>query len=109
MGGGVDGGPTVWVVQDAGDKDIVPAERYGRLQTLMSSRSQIYRDSRGAVAWIERKLRDFSDDDYLLALGDPIAIGIACAVAAAVNQGRFKVLKWSRNEQDYYPIQVSLS
>ncbi len=41
-------------------------------------------------------LKDFSDDDYLVAVGDPSAIAVAAAIAAEVNNGRFKLLKWDK-------------
>ena len=48
------------------------------------------------------------DEDYLLLMGDPSAIGIACAIAATQNRGKFKCLKWDRREYKYYPIEVNL-
>ena len=53
-------------------------------------------------------VNDFSDDDYLLLMGDPSAIGIACAVASSNNRGRFKCLKWDKREYKYYPVEVNL-
>ncbi len=57
---------------------------------------------------IKRKLENFSDEDYLVLIGDPSAIGIVCAAAAAKNNGRFKLLKWDRREKLYVPIQIDL-
>ena len=41
-------------------------------------------------------------------MGDPSAIGIACAVASSNNRGRFKCLKWDKREYKYYPVEVNL-
>jgi hypothetical protein len=41
-------------------------------------------------------------------MGDPSAIGIACAIAATQNRGKFKCLKWDRREYKYYPLEVNL-
>jgi len=41
-------------------------------------------------------------------MGDPASIGLCCAVAAAVNSGRFKVLKWDRQSRDYYAVSLEL-
>ena len=57
---------------------------------------------------MERKLVKFTSDDYLMLSGDPVCIGIACALAAAANNWRFKVLKWDRQEERYYPIEIDL-
>ena len=41
---------------------------------------------------LKRKLRNFNDEDHLLMMGDPAAMGIACCVAAEMNRGKFKIL-----------------
>ena len=100
--------PSVWVVQETPGRNVLPAQKWGMLEVLLPSSSQIYLDASPSVDTIRRKLRDFSDEDYLIAIGDPVAIGIACAVAAEQNDGRFKLLKWDRQEGQYYPVQVTL-
>ena len=60
------------------------------------------------VQTLNEKLRDFSDDDYLVAVGDPSAIAIAGAIAASNNRGRFKMLKWDKESRKYIKIEVNL-
>jgi hypothetical protein len=60
------------------------------------------------VSRIKRKLDKFTDEDYLVLIGDPAVIGIVCSVAAAKNNGRFKVLKWDRREKLYVPLQIDI-
>jgi len=67
------------------------------------------RDITDTVRRMIRKLSKFTDDDYLLLAGDPAGIAIASALAAQHNMGRFKVLKWDRLEQRYYPLEVNLN
>ena len=54
-------------------------------------------------------VNDFSDDDYLLLIGDPAMIGVACSVASYNNRGKYKVLKYDRRTYTYYPIQIDLN
>jgi hypothetical protein len=54
-------------------------------------------------------LRDFGDDDYILAVGDWILVGLAMAVAAQANDGRFNVLKWHRGDRRYYAVAVDMN
>ena len=49
------------------------------------------------------------DDDYLLLIGDPSIIGVACAVASDINMGRFKVLKWDRRREKYLPLEIDIT
>jgi len=44
----------------------------------------------------------------LLLIGDPAIIAVAGAIASENNNGRFKVLKWDRNEMKYYDIEIDL-
>ncbi|HIK68296.1 MAG TPA: hypothetical protein EYF95_10050 [Flavobacteriales bacterium] len=60
------------------------------------------------VSRLKKGLKDFSDSDYLLLIGDPAAIGLATAVACDINRGKFRFLKWDRQEKKYYPITVNI-
>jgi hypothetical protein len=53
---------------------------------------------------LKSKLKDFSDDDYLLAMGDPAAIAIASIIAGDVNNGVVNILKWDRENRAYYNV-----
>jgi hypothetical protein len=41
-------------------------------------------------------------------MGDPVAIAIASMIAAEVNNGRVKFLKWDRENSCYYSVEVDL-
>ena len=58
---------------------------------------------------LKRKLRDFNDNDHLLMMGDPAAMGIACCVASEMNRGKFKILKWDKMQKRYYSVQINLN
>ena len=57
---------------------------------------------------LQKELKDFNDNDYLLLIGDPAIIGLCCAIAADINNGKFKVLKWDRNDKRYYDLEIDL-
>jgi len=99
---------TVFVVQEVVGKNILSAEKYGDLELLLPEGSQLVLSTAPTVRRLKSKLKDFSDEDYLLLMGDPSAIGIACAVASSNNRGRFKCLKWDKREYKYYPVEVDL-
>ena len=98
----------VFVVQEVSGRNILSAEKYGELELLLPNNSQIVLSSGPTVRRLNQKLKNFSDDDYLLLMGDPSAIGIACAIASSNNRGRFKCLKWDNREFRYYPVQINL-
>ena len=98
----------VFVVQEVSGRNILSAGKYGELELLLPNNSQIVLSSGPTVRRLNQKLKNFSDDDYLLLMGDPSAIGIACAIASSNNRGRFKCLKWDKREFRYYPVQINL-
>ena len=98
---------TVYVLQEMG-RNIRSAEKFGDLKVLLPDNRQIVLSS-GAIAFkLKQELKNFNDDDYLLLIGDPAIIAVAAAVAAKVNNGFFKVLKWDRDDKAYYDIEIDL-
>lgn len=87
--------------------DFSPAAVYGELTPLLgSNRSPL---SPGPlVADVRSKLKNFNDADSILAVGDPVVIGIVVAVAAQVNDGRVAVLKWDRETRSYIRVAFNI-
>jgi hypothetical protein len=99
---------TVFVVQEVPGRNLTPAYKYGELKLLLEARTNLMLGTANVVRELRKPLMDFNDDDYLLLMGDPAAIGLVCAMASHHNQGRFKVLKWDREESMYYPVSMDV-
>lgn len=99
----------VYVVQEMANHDIASAFKYGELVALLPSNTNIQISTIPTVRTLRNKLRDFKDGDFLLLTGDPVAIGLACSIAAFYNAGRYAVLKWDRREKMYIPIKVDIT
>ena len=104
-----EGKPTVFLVQENPYISVLSAADYGEIVVLFESGQQIMFSPQPAIRKLKRKLKDFSDDDYLLMMGDPAAMGIACCIAAEMNRGKFNILKWDKKAQRYYPVSVNLN
>ena len=98
---------TVYVVQENPKVDIISATKYGELIPLANPTEQLHLNPSRIISQFKRKLTKFSDNDYLLLLGDPALIGVAVTVASDVNNGKVSVLKWDRIEKMYYPVKLS--
>ena len=98
---------TVYVLQEMG-RNIRSAEKFGDLKIVLPDNKQMILSSGPLTFKLKQELRDFNDNDYLLLIGDPAIIAVAGAIAAEHNNGRFKVLKWDRNETRYYDIEIDL-
>ncbi len=103
------GKPTVFLVQENPYINVLGAAEYGDIVVLFDSGQQIMFSPQPAIRKLKRKLKDFDDGDYLLMMGDPAAMGIACCIAAEMNRGRFNILKWDKKQQRYYPVGINLN
>jgi hypothetical protein len=98
--------PKVYVVQEVEGKNISSADIFGEIEVLLNNKKQITY-SAGAVAdYLNTKLSSFKETDYLLLIGDPVAIGLAVAIAAKWSGGKMNLLKWDKQSYRYIPVKV---
>jgi len=107
--------PIVHVVQEIpGTKEgkpkinIIGAAEYGTFKFLLPELSQIIFSPGPLIFKLRQKLKKFSEKDYLLLTGDPAIIGVACSIVSDITNGKYKLLKWDRQERKYYPIEINL-
>lgn len=94
--------------KDGAKMDLTPAAAYGELEVLLTHTQSLLAPV-PTIRKLRDKLRDFSDDDYLLPVGDPVLMCTVAAVASEINHGRVKFLKWDRIQRAYIVIQVDIS
>ena len=88
--------------------NIMGALKYGKLKVLLKENTQIVLSPGPIVFELRRLLKNYTSKDYLLLSGDPSVIGIAVAIVSNINNGRFNLLKWDRQEKVYYPLEINL-
>ena len=105
----------VYLVQDVpGTKagtpriNIVGAREYGEVKSLLPELSQIIFSPGPLIMKLRQGLREYTPQDYLLLTGDPAIIGVACSIVSDITNGKYKVLKWDKQERKYYPIEINL-
>ena len=98
---------TVYIPQVM-DYNVRSAEKFGDLKIMLPDRKQMILSSGPLTFELQKHLKDFNDNDYLLLIGDPAIIGVCCAIAADINNGKFKVLKWDRIDRKYYDLEIDL-
>jgi hypothetical protein len=107
--------PTVYVIQEvAGTKagnpkiNIMGASNYGNFKFLLPEFSQMIFSPGPLVYKLRQGLKNFTDNDHLLLTGDPALIGVACSIVSDITGGKYKLLKWDKQESKYYPISINL-
>ena len=105
----------VYVIQEIpGTKEgnprinIMGASQYGTFKFLLPELSQIIFSPGPLVFKLRKLLKNFKSDDYLLLTGDPAIIGVACSIVSDITNGKYKLLKWDKQERKYYPISINL-
>jgi len=88
--------------------NIMGAQKYGEMKVLLPEFTQIILSPGPLIFKLRKLLKDYTPKDYLLLTGDPAIIGVACSIASELTNGRYNLLKWDRQEQTYYPIEINL-
>ena len=88
--------------------NIMGASQYGTFKFLLPELSQIIFSPGPLVFKLRKLLKNFKSDDYLLLTGDPAIIGVACSIVSDITNGKYKLLKWDKQERKYYPIEINL-
>ena len=106
---------TVYVIQEiAGTKEgrpkknIMGAAEYGVFKFLLPELSQIIFSPGPLIFKLRKGLQNYKNRDYLLLTGDPAIIGVACSIVSDMTNGKYKLLKWDKQERKYYPIEINL-
>lgn len=111
--------PRVFIVQDQFKRhpendslvskfDFSQAVPFGELTFLLKPDANPFSPNEGVVAELTDKLHDFSNNDYLLLTGNPILIGWVTAVAAAMNNGKVRMLQWNGRRGIYLEVRGNL-
>ena len=88
--------------------NILGASDFGYLVICLPNRDQAILSTAPYVQKMKKNLQDFRKEDYLLAVGDPVIIGISTAAVHEVTSGQFNILKWDKREFRYYPLEVDM-
>ena len=80
--------------------DFSRALRYGELVVCLPPNVSFHM-TRPIVTALRERLRDFTADDYLIAVGSPVIIAISAHIALQRTGGRLNLLSWDRREGEY--------
>lgn len=85
--------------------DLTPAEAFGDLEFLVSPTCSPFR-AEGPISEMRQSLSQFTDEDFLLPVGNACLSGMAVAIAAGANGGRVNMLQWSNKRQAYSVVEA---
>lgn len=89
--------------------DMSPAKKFGELEFLLRP-GNIHKDKlEETVEYLKHMLYDFGSEDYILAVGDPVAIAITVMIASERTRGKVSLLKFDRRSGDYEAYELNLN
>ena len=88
--------------------NIMSASKYGKFKFLLPEFSQIIFSPGPLIFKLRQSLKDYRPEDYLLLTGDPAIIIVAGSIVSDMTNGKYKLLKWDKQEKKYYPIEINL-
>ena len=72
--------------------NIIGATKYGEIEIMFRALEQIMFSPGPFIFSIRQKLKNFTENDYLLLNGDPAIIGVTCAIASEMTNGKKKLI-----------------
>lgn len=87
--------------------DLSAAEGFGQFKYLLSPNATPWR-MHEVIPELHAGLSDYTEDDYLLLIGNPILIGCASAIAADYSGGAVRFLQWSGRDRAYIPVYAEI-
>ena len=88
--------------------NIMSASKYGKFKFLLPEFSQMIFSPGPLIFKLRNLLKDYRVEDYLLLTGDPAIIGVACSIVSDMTNGKYRLLKWDKQDRMYYPIKINL-
>jgi hypothetical protein len=80
------------------------ASEFGEVEYLLTEPHVA--DRGPLIRTMQKKLKDFTEDDYLLPVGSPVAIMAATMVAARMTHGFVRVLDYDKRAQRYFETEL---
>lgn len=88
--------------------DFRPAKKFGQIKFVLESDREPFGDTNQLVVDIRQGLWDYSENDFLLLLGNPALIGLCVAIASERGNGHVNLLQWDGREKIYNKISFKL-
>jgi len=87
--------------------NLTPAAEFGELEILLPPEAGRM-EPKEIQSVLSKKLENITENDWLLATGDPVVIGITAAIAASRLYGHLRILRWNKRQKNYDPIEIQL-
>jgi len=88
--------------------DFTPALRYGALEVCLAPNASFLMIA-PVTAALKERMRSFTDDDYLVAVGSPVMIALSAAIASERTGGKFNLLSYDKRMNEYLNTRIEIT
>lgn len=87
--------------------NLDPAKLFGEIVPMLPPNANRLHINPLTVA-LREQMKEFTKDDYIIAVGDPSLIAVSSCLAAAKTKGLLRLLKWDKISSSYELIEVTI-
>lgn len=87
--------------------ELSSAQQYGDIVEMLPPEANRLHTG-PLVAAMKEAMAGITDEDWVVAVGDPSLIAAAAAIAAAKCGGKLRLLKWDRITSTYLAVEMSI-
>lgn len=87
--------------------NLEPAKEFGELIVMLPPNANRLHTNPLVMA-LREQMREFSAEDYIVAVGDPSLIAAASCIATRCTNGLLRILKWDRLSSSYIPVEMQI-
>jgi hypothetical protein len=87
--------------------NLDPAKQFGDLVVMLPPNANRLHINPLIVA-LREQMKDFSAEDFIVAVGDPSLIAASACIAARRTGGLLRILKWDRQAGSYLPVEAQV-
>lgn len=85
--------------------NLEPAKKFGELVVMLPPNANRLHISPLMTA-LREQMKEYSPEDYIVAVGDPSLIAAASCLAAKKTNGLLRILKWDRQSSSYIAVEI---
>lgn len=86
--------------------NLTPASAFGEVVVMLPPNANRLHIA-PLITALREQMKEFSDEDYVIAVGDPSLIAAASCIAAR-KTGTLRILKWDRQTTSYIPVEAKI-
>lgn len=87
--------------------NLDPAKIFGEVVVMLPPNANRLHINPLIVA-LRDQMKEFTENDYIVAVGDPSLIAAASCIAVRKTGGLLRILKWDRQTSAYIPVEVNI-